>query len=59
MDQEKIRTVVEWEAPDSVKGVQAFLGFCEFLSVIYRRLFKTHTSINRPYKKVREILLVR
>ena len=30
MDQEKIRTVVEWEAPDSVKGVQSFLGFANF-----------------------------
>ena len=26
MNQEKIRTVVEWEAPDSVKGVQSFWG---------------------------------
>ena len=30
MDQEKIRTVVEWEVPDSVKGVQSFLGFANF-----------------------------
>ena len=30
MDQEKIRSVVEWEAPDSVKGVQSFLGFMNF-----------------------------
>ena len=27
MDQAKIRTVVEWEAPDSVKGDQSFLEF--------------------------------
>ena len=33
MDQEKIRTVVEWEAPDLVKEVQSFLGFANF----YRR----------------------
>ena len=26
MDQEKIRTLVEWEAPDSIKGVQHFWG---------------------------------
>ena len=30
MDQQKIRTVVEWEAPDLVKGVQSFLGFANF-----------------------------
>ena len=30
MDQEKIRTVVEWEAPDSVKGVQLFFVFANF-----------------------------
>ena len=39
MDQEKIRTVVEWEAPDSVKGVQLFLEFANF----YRRFIEGYS----------------
>ena len=30
MDEEKTWTVVNWEAPDSVKGVQSFLGIANF-----------------------------
>ena len=44
MDQEKIRTVVEWEAPDSVKGVQSFLGFANF----YRRFIVGYSKLTRP-----------
>ena len=44
MDQEKIRTVVEWEAPDSVKGVQSFLGFANF----YRRFIDGYSKLTCP-----------
>ena len=44
MDQEKIRTVVEWEAPDLVKGVQSFLGFANF----YRRFIEGYSKLTRP-----------
>ena len=44
MDREKIRTVVEWEAPDSVKGVQSFLGFAHF----YRRFIEGYSKLTRP-----------
>ena len=44
MDQEKIRTVVEWEAPDSVNGVQSFLGFENF----YRRFIEGYSKLTRP-----------
>ena len=44
MDQEKVRTVVEWEAPDSVKGVQSFLGFANF----YRRFIEGYSKLTRP-----------
>ena len=44
MEQEKIRTVVEWEAPDSVKGVQSFLGFANF----YRRFIEGYSKLTRP-----------
>ena len=44
IDQEKIRTVVEWEALDSVKGVQSFLGFVNF----YRRIIEGYSKFTRP-----------
>ena len=44
MDEEKIRTVVEWEAPDSVKGVQSFLGFANF----HRRFIEGYSKLTRP-----------
>ena len=44
MDQEKIRTVIEWEAPDSVKGVQSFLGFAN----VYRRFIEGYSKLSRP-----------
>ena len=31
MDQAKIQTVLEWEAPTTVKKVQSFLGFANFI----------------------------
>ena len=44
IDQEKIRTVVAWKAPDSVKGVQSFLGFPNF----YRRFIEGYSKPTRP-----------
>ena len=44
LDQEKIRTVVEWEAPDSVKGVQLFLGFANF----YWRFIEGNSKLTHP-----------
>ena len=44
MDQEKIRTGVEWEAPDSIKGVQSFLGFAN----IYQRSIEGYSKLSRP-----------
>ena len=32
MDQERIRTVLEWQEPTTVKEVQSFLGFGNFYS---------------------------
>ena len=44
MDQERRRTIVEWEAPDLVKGVQSFLGFANF----YWRFTEGHSKLTRP-----------
>ena len=43
MDQEKIRTVFEWEAPDAVKGVQSFMEFANF----YRGFIKGYLKLTR------------
>ena len=36
MDPAKIETIMKWEAPKTVKGVQGFLGFANF----YRKFIK-------------------
>ena len=44
MDQEKIQTVLDWEAPGAVKEVQSFLGFANF----YRRFIEGYSKLTRP-----------
>jgi transposase InsO family protein len=44
MDQEKIKTVLEWEPPGTVKEVQSFLGFANF----YRRFIEGYSKLTRP-----------
>ena len=44
MDQEKVRAILEWEPPTSVKGVRGFLGFANF----YRDFIKDFSEIVTP-----------
>ena len=44
MDQEKIKTVLEWDAPETVKDIQSFLGFANF----YRRFIQGYSKLTRP-----------
>ena len=44
MDQEKIKTVLEWDAPETVKDIQSFLGFANF----YRRFIEGYSKLTRP-----------
>lgn len=44
VDPEKISAIKEWQYPTSVKGVQAFLGFCNF----YRRFIEKFGRIAKP-----------
>jgi len=44
VDPEKTAVVRNWQAPSTVKGVQGFLGFCNF----YRRFITEYGRIARP-----------
>lgn len=44
VDPEKISAIKNWRYPKGVKGVQAFLGFCNF----YRRFIEGYGKIARP-----------
>jgi hypothetical protein len=44
IDPSKVEVVKNWQRPTSVKGVQAFLGFCNFC----RRFIKAYGRITKP-----------
>ena len=44
MDQEKVKAILEWPEPKTVKGVRSFLGLVNF----YRRFIKDYTKVARP-----------
>jgi len=48
VDQEKVSVVRDWRAPRTVKGVQSFLGFCNF----YRRFIPSFGRVARPLTKL-------
>ena len=48
MDPEKIRSILEWQPPRSLKGVQAYLGVTNY----YRRFIADFSSIARPLTKL-------
>jgi transposase InsO family protein len=44
VDPEKIATIAQWQYPTTVRGVQSWLGFCNF----YRRFIKDYGRIAYP-----------
>ena len=54
MDQEKIRTVLEWKEPTTVKEVQSFFGFasfyCHFIQG-YSKLTRSLTDLTKKLEK--------
>ena len=44
MEKGKVNTITEWQPPRNVKGVRAFIGFCNF----YRRFIKNFAEMARP-----------
>src|SRR5277367_4143689 len=47
-DPEKTMAITQWEPPQSVRGVQSFLGFCNF----YRRFIKNYGRIAKPLNQL-------
>ncbi|OQE59201.1 hypothetical protein PENNAL_c0337G04262, partial [Penicillium nalgiovense] len=48
VDPEKISVVQSWKPPSTVKGVQSFLGFCNF----YRRFIRGYSAISKPLHRL-------
>jgi hypothetical protein len=48
VDPAKIAVVRNWEAPTTVKGVQSFLGSCNF----YRRFIREYSRIAKPLNRL-------
>jgi Reverse transcriptase (RNA-dependent DNA polymerase)/RNase H-like domain found in reverse transcriptase/Integrase zinc binding domain/Integrase core domain/Chromo (CHRromatin Organisation MOdifier) domain/Retroviral aspartyl protease len=44
VDPDKIEVIQTWEPPTTVKGIQSFLGFCNF----YRRFIRDYGQIAKP-----------
>jgi hypothetical protein len=44
VDPEKVSVIKEWKAPRTIKGIQSFLGFCNF----YRRFIRDYGVIAKP-----------
>jgi hypothetical protein len=44
MSQDKVKSVLEWKPPNTVKEVQSFLGFCNF----YRQFIQGYAQITTP-----------
>ncbi|KAK3538314.1 hypothetical protein QTP70_035244, partial [Hemibagrus guttatus] len=48
MDMVKVRAVIDWPAPTTVRELQRFLGFTNF----YRRLIRNYSSVAGPLKSL-------
>jgi len=48
VDLEKTSVIGQWEQPQTVKGVQSILGFCNF----YRRFIKNYKQIAKPLNRL-------
>ena len=48
VDPEKTQVIHNWRIPNTVRGVQSFLGFCNF----YRKFIKDYSRIARPLNQL-------
>ena len=48
MEPEKVKAIMEWEAPRSTRGVRAFMGFANY----YRRFIHGFSTLVTPLTKL-------
>ncbi|KAI3220470.1 hypothetical protein DTO012A9_10171 [Penicillium roqueforti] len=48
VDPEKIAVIRNWKTPSTIKGIQSFLGFCNF----YRRFIKDYSFLSKPLHRL-------
>ena len=48
VDPEKVEAVLSWKVPTTVRGVQSFLGFCNF----YRKFIEGYNRIAKPLHRL-------
>ena len=48
MDLKKIKTIINWQDPESVIGLRLFLGFCNY----YRRFIIKYLKKTEPFTKI-------
>ena len=48
MDPRKVKTIIDWATPATLKQVQSFIGFCNF----YRRFIRNFSRIIKPLHKL-------
>jgi transposase InsO family protein len=48
VDPEKVEVIKDWKPPATVKGIQSFLGFCNF----YRRFIRDYGIVARPLQQL-------
>jgi hypothetical protein len=48
VDPNKVSVIKEWKAPQTIKGIQSFLGFCNF----YRRFIRDYKVIAKPLTRL-------
>jgi hypothetical protein len=48
VDPDKIKAVLDWKVPHTVKGIQSFLGFCNF----YRRFIYEYGRVAKPLNQL-------
>jgi hypothetical protein len=51
VDPDKVSVVRDWQAPTTVRGIQSFLGFCNF----YRRFIRNYGVIAKPLVQLTKI----
>jgi transposase InsO family protein len=51
VDPEKVKVITDWKVPTTVKGVQSFLGFCNFYRRFIRNFSRIIKSLVRLVKK--------